>query len=452
VAGSTTGPATNVTVNGGLAELYNDNTFARDGHSLVDGTNTFTAIALDAYGRRDTNTISVWLPASISHLYDSNGDLLSDGRRGFAYDDENQLITVTVTNEWKSIFRYDGKMRRRERIECVWQSGAWVTNEIVRYVYDGNLVLQERWFAPQLSSTIPQKTVSYTRGKDLSGTLEGAGGIGGLLGRTDSQSSIASGGGGSTCFYHCDAVGNVTTLLDGAQQIAARYLYDPFGNILSQTGPLAEENLYRFSSKEFHPQSGLVYYLYRYYEASLQRWLNRDPLATAISRAFPIPLENYALPFEFLAGGSLYGFAYNDSLSEVDAYGYDVWVLTDSCSLLGLHEVVVGSNPDGTFWFADMNAGKGGLSFFGLFGLNCPANISFYRVGNVDPNSTTDCYSVSVHIVTSDAVSARVAREAQRRMENERSTRYDLCGNNCWDFASELKWFTRGAKMREIFY
>jgi len=34
------------------------------------------------------------------------------------------------------------------------------------------------------------------------------------------------------------------------------YLYDPYGNILSQSGPLADLNLYRFSSKEFHVASG----------------------------------------------------------------------------------------------------------------------------------------------------------------------------------------------------
>src|SRR5438309_5471622 len=27
-----------------------------------------------------------------------------------------------------------------------------------------------------------------------------------------------------------------------------------------------------------HQASGLIYYLYRYYDASSQRWLNRDPL------------------------------------------------------------------------------------------------------------------------------------------------------------------------------
>jgi RHS repeat-associated protein len=39
---------------------------------------------------------------------------------------------------------------------------------------------------------------------------------------------------------------------------------------------LADANLYRFSSKELHANAGLVYYLYRFYEPGLQRWLNRD--------------------------------------------------------------------------------------------------------------------------------------------------------------------------------
>ncbi len=46
---------------------------------------------------------------------------------------------------------------------------------------------------------------------------------------------------------------------------------DPDGNLLSMSGPLTEANTYRFSSKAYHPNSGLVYYLYRYYEPNLQR-------------------------------------------------------------------------------------------------------------------------------------------------------------------------------------
>jgi RHS repeat-associated protein len=65
-------------------------------------------------------------------------------------------------------------------------------------------------------------------------------------------------------------------LLNTNQVVVARYLYDPFGNILSMSGSMADANLYRFSSKEAHSASGLVYYLYRFYESGYQRWLIRD--------------------------------------------------------------------------------------------------------------------------------------------------------------------------------
>src|SRR6266511_1957472 len=79
-------------------------------------------------------------------------------------------------------------------------------------------------------------------------------------------------------FYHCDGNGNVTCLADARQNIAARYLYDPFGNTLSIAGPEASINRYRFSSKPIHEASGMYDYLYRWYVPELQRWLNRDPL------------------------------------------------------------------------------------------------------------------------------------------------------------------------------
>ena len=66
-------------------------------------------------------------------------------------------------------------------------------------------------------------------------------------------------------------------LVNSSQDIVAKYLYDAFGNVLSKSGLLADANNYRFSSKEAHLNSGLVYYLYRYYDPNLQRWPNRDP-------------------------------------------------------------------------------------------------------------------------------------------------------------------------------
>jgi YD repeat-containing protein len=164
VAGTTTSLATNVTVNGLSAAIYSDATFARTNVGLVDGNNTLTAVAHDTYGRSDTSTSICYLPATTSFVYDLNGNLRTNGTRIFDYDDENELIRITEPNQWKSEFSYDGKLRRRIRKEFTWLSaiGDWrLTNE-VHYAYDGNLVVQERWYNLQLSTTNLQQFVTYT--------------------------------------------------------------------------------------------------------------------------------------------------------------------------------------------------------------------------------------------------------------------------------------------------
>jgi len=176
-------------------------------------------------------------------------------------------------------------------------------------------VIQER-----NSNNVP--LVTYTRGRDLSGSLQGAGGIGGMLARTDN-----TGGTATNAYYHADGNGNVTALINSLQLLVARYEYDPYGNILSQSGPLADANLYRFSSKEFHPNSGLVYYLYRFYDANLQRWPNRDPIGEkgfeTVRHIVSIRSRTFMPPLMGLHGPNLYEFVANDSISKVDTVGLD---------------------------------------------------------------------------------------------------------------------------------
>jgi RHS repeat-associated protein len=290
VMGTTTSPAASVSVNGATASNYSDATFAAPGLPL---TTTYTATASDSLGRSATNTVSVSIAATTTFQYDGNGNLTNDGLRSFAYDDENQLIQVWVPGQWLSQFTYDGKMRRRIRQEFTLQGTNWVQTNEVFYVYDGNVVIQERDL-----NNLP--TTTFTRGKDLSGSLEGAGGIGGLLARTSQAYSDGPLAGQS--YYHSDGNGNVTMLINSSNAVVAKYLYDAFGNILSKAGLLADANLYRFSSKEAHPNSGLVYYLYRYYDPNLQRWPNRDPIE-----------EN--------GGINLYGFIDNDPVDYSDIFG-----------------------------------------------------------------------------------------------------------------------------------
>lgn len=291
VKGIVSSNATSVTVNGSAAELYPDSTFVHRALSLTE-TN-FAAIATDALGNTATNSISI-LPTSTSATltYDQNGNLTNDTVRSFAYDDDNQLIRVTMSNVWSTAFVYDGKMRRRIRFESNWVSSAWVKTKEVRYVYDGMLVIQERD-----GNNLP--TVTYTRGNDLSASLQGAGGIGGLLARTDHTTLPVS-----HAYYHADGNGNVTMLLNQQQTPVAHYWYHPFGNVYAKSGPLADINTYQFSSKEFDARSGLVYYGYRFYDPMFQRWITRDPIGE-------------------LGGANLYAYTANNPTNRRDPFGLD---------------------------------------------------------------------------------------------------------------------------------
>jgi len=198
-------------------------------------------------------------------------------RTKYTYDDENRLTTAIYNDSqastaawWRSDFTYDGLSRLRKRLDYTWSGSVWTLATTVEYVYYGMRVVQERD-----SGNTP--TVSYTRCTDLSGTLQGAGGIGGLLARS---SGYSSGSWSTHYFYHADGKGNITYLVDNSQVLAASYRYDPFGNTISSSGSLASANVYRFSSKEVHVNNGMYYYGFRFYDPNLQKTAHGPTAAT----------------------------------------------------------------------------------------------------------------------------------------------------------------------------
>ena len=247
--------------------------------------------------------------------YDSNGNLITrgecQGAYSCSYDDENRLISLSSGTVYRSDFSYDGRSRLRVRTDYTWNGSSWLVSAITRYIYDGNRVIQER-----NSGNTP--TVAYTRGSDLSGSLEGAGGIDGLLARSDGYSS---GNWTSHNFYFADGNGNITYMINSSQAMVASYRYDPYGNTISSSGSLSAANVYRFSSKEIHVNSGMYYYPYRFYDPNLQRWINRDPAGEAGFEAARQGSSGPSLAAETLEGPNLYEFVRNDPSSYFDALG-----------------------------------------------------------------------------------------------------------------------------------
>ena len=223
-----------------------------------------------------------------------SGNLTNDGTWTLTWDAENRLVNMTslssgpARSKLKLDFSYDHQGRRIQKVVSTWNGSSYTSPSTNQFVYDGWNLLAEL-------DTSHSALRTYVWGLDLSGTLQGAGGVGGLLAITDASQ-------GSHFCAH-DGNGNVTALVkaDGSGQ-AAQYEYGPFGEPLRATGPMAKANPFRFSTKYQDDESDLIYYGYRYYNPSTGRWPNSDPM-------------------EEEGGFNLYGMVFNDPVNAYDAFG-----------------------------------------------------------------------------------------------------------------------------------
>ena len=127
-------------------------------------------------------------------------------------------------------------------------------------------------------------------GLDLSETMDGAGGVGGLLWVT---LHTASGPAAGTQFAAYDGNGNVVGLVSATTGTeTARYEYGPFGEAIRLTGPAANQNPFRFSTKRTCNITELVLYEYLAYYSSLGRWLSRDPMGERVERNLYVLVGN----------------------------------------------------------------------------------------------------------------------------------------------------------------
>ncbi len=105
--------------------------------------------------------------------YDPDGNLTGDGRWAYTWDGENRLVTMTANTtvglQYTLAFAYDAQGRRIQK--SVATNGVAIYTD--NFLYDG-------WNVITVLS--PQSTVleSFMWGSDLSGSPQGAGGVGGL--------------------------------------------------------------------------------------------------------------------------------------------------------------------------------------------------------------------------------------------------------------------------------
>ena len=245
-----------------------------------------------------TNVGNLFVPQTPEVFgYDADGNLTNRGRWTITWDAENRAVSfVTVANaplaaQRKVDCAYDWQGRRIQKIVSTNDGTAWVPACTNKFVYDG-------WNVITILDGQNSILNSFAWGSDLSGSEQGAGGVGGLVSMT-----LYSGANAGTYFYGYDGNGNVVALANAANGNAAgQWEYGPFGEVIRATGPMAKGNPFRFSTKYEDDETGLNYYGCRFYDPSGGGWPSRNPIG-----------EN--------GGESLYGSCGNDMLNSYDHIG-----------------------------------------------------------------------------------------------------------------------------------
>ncbi|SVD01954.1 uncharacterized protein METZ01_LOCUS354808, partial [marine metagenome] len=141
--------------------------------------------------RYQTNELNQYLTAgATNYQYDDDGNLVSDGLRTYRWNANNRLIEVKLGTVSLATYAYDHQGRRISKS---------TPQGTTQFVYDGWLLLAE--YAETEGAPISLKN-SYLWGPDLSGSFQGAGGVGGLLSVSDEN--------GTTFYATYDGNGNVS--------------------------------------------------------------------------------------------------------------------------------------------------------------------------------------------------------------------------------------------------
>ena len=250
---------------------------------------------------------SVFVPAAETlPTYDDDGNMTFDGRFRYSWNGENRMIraeeAVAPTNRAPTVIAYAYDEQGRMVSKNI--AG---TNTVARsLLWDGYNIVRE----------VENGTPTYNVwGLDLDGTVQGCGGVGGLL-------AVAKTNGLHVALY--DANGNVSEYVAASGALSVHYEYSPFGEPLATLG---ESFAHQFSTKPYCSQTRLLIYQYRSVAVENGRWTSRDPVAESGGHNLFSFCGNKVLNLVNILGNEFFPVNENnfyDSLSFDDAprYGY----------------------------------------------------------------------------------------------------------------------------------
>jgi len=286
---------------------------------VTQGTTTTESYTYDAVGNRLSSlgvspysvNVSNELTATpnTTYTYDNNGNTLTSvtgsNTTTYAWDFEDRLSSVTLPGTGGTVsFAYDPFGRRIKKVSSAGTS-------IYAYHDDGNLIEETN-----AAGTVVAR---YSQG----------------LGVDEPLAMLRS---SATSYYHADGLGSVTSLSNATGALAQTYTLDSFGNQTASSGSLT--NPFRYTGREFDPETSLYFYRARYYDPKPGRFITEDPT-------------------DFAGGVNFYQYAMNQPIDNSDPFGLKcitkIMLVTAYCDKK--KRTASGSRPGpGTVATADTNA------------------------------------------------------------------------------------------------
>jgi RHS repeat-associated protein len=208
--------------------------------------------------------------------YDDDGNLTKDGRWKYTWDAENRLAAMTTIGSLltptstRLQFAYDTQCRRLEKRVVRWGAEHWSQIRTFVFVYNDTDVLNVLDTPPLEHAT----RLSYVWGRSLWPNANGLASSCELLWALDTRPNA------EVQIAPCNGNGDIIAFVEGDKpQNISQFEYQPFGQLLQDTGNVSREWCPAFAAKLNDAESGLLYYGFRYYSTASGRWTSRDPLA-----------------------------------------------------------------------------------------------------------------------------------------------------------------------------